>query len=246
MATIPSPGSSNVWKSFQIQAGDARDEKICTNFTIHGYAGGRWCGKAADPKPAGGSPEPAAPAAPADVPEKRTELAKADGITIWASQPAEGDLFKEITVQTKERSQTFSWSTSSNPTYYPAVKLGNFYTGNTQEIAVILTKGYGTGVLQQELHVLNLADLSEIPVENPEDAVAKKVKSKITKAAKTVRVELEAGGKPSRKSTPNRPRWYGMTKCPLATPSVMRSKATGSRRCFRGRSVPGRRSPLRP
>ncbi|UUZ90990.1 hypothetical protein LJK87_35175 [Paenibacillus sp. P25] len=160
-------------------------------FTVMLAVAGR--GKAADPKPAGGSPEPAAPAAPADVPEKRTELAKADGITIWASQPAEGDLFKEITVQTKERSQTFSWSTSSNPTYYPAVKLGNFYTGNTQEIAVILTKGYGTGVLQQELHVLNLADLSEIPVENPEDAVAKKVKSKITKAAKTVRVELEAG-----------------------------------------------------
>lgn len=131
-----------------------------------------------------------------ELKEKKVELAKTEnGIMLFANKQAEGDLFKEITIQTKERSKVFPWSTSTNPTYYPVVKVGDFYTDNKEELAVIHTKGYGTGVLEQKVHVLNVADLSEIPVENPMDAAYKQVSSKITTAGDSVTVELEINKK---------------------------------------------------
>ncbi|WP_274472652.1 MULTISPECIES: hypothetical protein [unclassified Paenibacillus] len=149
------------------------------------------CVKAVDTKTEEVSPTPMAIT---DSMDKKIELAKTGGMMIFAYQPAEGDVFKGITVQTKEPSKTFSWSTTINPTYYPTITVGDFYTGGKDEIAIILTKGYGTGILQQELHVLKKEDLSEILVENPIIAIKKNVKSKITKGDKTVTVELEANG----------------------------------------------------
>lgn len=131
----------------------------------------------------------------AESKDKKIELARTDdGIVISANYPAEGDLFKGITIQTKDQSKDFEWNTSSNRAYYPTVKVGDFCIGYKNELAIILTKGHGTGVLQQEIHVLNLGDLSEIAVENPIEAIKRDVKSKVTKGDKTIAIELEANG----------------------------------------------------
>lgn len=131
----------------------------------------------------------------AESKDRNVELARTDnGIVISANNPAEGDVFKGITIQTKDQSKVFAWNTSSNPAYYPTVKVGDFYIGNKDELAIILTKGHGTGVLQQEIHVLNLGDLSEIAVENPIEAIKRDVKNKVTKGDNTITIELEADG----------------------------------------------------
>lgn len=125
----------------------------------------------------------------------KVEVAKtSDGIKILANKPEAGDLFQGITIQTKDLSKSFDWNTSSNPAYYPVAEVGDFYTGNKDELVVILTKGHGTGVLRQEIHVLNVEDLSEIPVDSPEEAIKREVKSKLTKRDQIVTVELETKG----------------------------------------------------
>jgi hypothetical protein len=155
-------------------------------FVVAGY------GKSVDLKPEVVSPPNQVSAESKD---RKVELARTDnGFVISAINPAEGDLFKGITIQTKDQSKVFAWNTSSNPAYYPTVKVGDFYIGNKDELAIILTKGHGTGVLQQEIHVLNLGDLSEIAVENPIEAIKRDVKSKVTKGDKTIAIELEANG----------------------------------------------------
>jgi hypothetical protein len=150
------------------------------------------CGKSVDLKPEVVSPPNQVSSESKD---RKVELARTgNGIVISANNPAEGDLFKGITIQTKDQSKDFEWNTSSNPAYYPTVKVGDFYIGDKDELAKILTKGHGTGVLQQEFHVLNLGDLSEIAVENPIEAIKRDVKSKVTKGDNTITIELEADG----------------------------------------------------
>ncbi|WP_175548446.1 hypothetical protein [Lutispora thermophila] len=43
------------------------------------------------------------------------------------------------------------------------------------EVIIILTIGYGTGVLQQEIHILNMEDLIEADIQDPIEALNREV-----------------------------------------------------------------------
>lgn len=137
------------------------------------------------------SPPSAAESNAGAVSEGAIELAKANDVTIYANKPAEDAVFREITIQTKNRAKTFPWITSENRTYYPKAYEADINKDSQTELVLILTIDHGTGVLAQEVHVLNVEDLSEVPVENPVEAAYKQVPSKITAASDSVTVELE-------------------------------------------------------
>ncbi|WP_157274478.1 hypothetical protein [Paenibacillus fonticola] len=129
--------------------------------------------------------------------ENIKNLVKTEDVIISAQEEATGsgsDIFKEITVQTRELSKTFPWINVTNPSYYPIVQLADINDDNNDEIVIILTNGYGTGVYEQEIHILNRDDLSEISIEEPVEAVRKRVTSTIVKENNTVKVLVELDG----------------------------------------------------
>ncbi|WP_347490008.1 hypothetical protein ABDB91_02305 [Desulfoscipio sp. XC116] len=125
--------------------------------------------------------------------ENQMELAKTDDVVLLANKQSEGGMFKEITVQTECKSKTFPWVNTSNPTYVPIAHITDVNKDGRKEIVVILTTGTGTGVHLEEIHVLNRENLTEIipGVENPFDAIYKKVGSKISKNNGKVNVVVE-------------------------------------------------------
>jgi hypothetical protein len=137
----------------------------------------------------------------AKVAAKETQLSSlTNGISLIANGPAQGGMFQGIDVRTKDKRKTFVWSNVNNQTYYPTVGMAQLGTDGNQKMVVFLTKGYGTGALDQEAHVLNLNDLSELPVENPVEAVKQQVKSSITKAGGKVKIIVQTEAQKIEKS----------------------------------------------
>ncbi|MNO97542.1 hypothetical protein D3C76_892530 [compost metagenome] len=127
--------------------------------------------------------------------ENAVELAKADGITITANKEVDNGMFNEITVQFENYSKTFSWGNVTNETYYPIVKVADVDTDGKEEIIIILTKGYGTGLHEQEIHVLNIEGLTEMMVDDPIKSIKEKVSSKILKENGKVKVIVNFNNK---------------------------------------------------
>lgn len=112
----------------------------------------------------------------------KVELAKNGDVTLLANKQADGDMFTEIILRTKDKSKTFPWTSLSK--HYPdepSINIADVDADGKEEVIVTLLKGTGTGAFLEEIHVLNKEDLTEIIVENPLNAIYKKVNSKITK-----------------------------------------------------------------
>ncbi|WP_336773203.1 hypothetical protein [Paenibacillus sp. MMO-58] len=111
-----------------------------------------------------------------------------------SGQKEENGLFNEISVSTLTVSKSFTWSNVTNPAYYPAIEVADLNEDGDNEIIIVLTKGYGTGVNAQELHILNEDDLSELTVENPLYYIIKHSHSSIQSIGDKVRVTIEVDG----------------------------------------------------
>lgn len=127
-------------------------------------------------------------------------LAVANNITLCANDGTEDGMYQGITVQTKDKIKAFSWLTVTNPTYAPTINVIDADADGKDEVIIILTTGYGTNVLQQEIHVLNMEDLSEISIQNPIKAINKKATSTITKNEGKVNAVIKWDGKVIEKS----------------------------------------------
>ncbi|WP_199623618.1 hypothetical protein [Paenibacillus alkalitolerans] len=124
---------------------------------------------------------------------EKTELAAADGVTLYGGKE-EGGVFRVITIKTGNTEKSFSWSTVTNESYFPDLKLIDTDQDGNDEIVIIVTKGYGTGVYDQEIHVLNEEDLSEMPVESAIEFINGSAKSEIVKAYGKMKVTLDISG----------------------------------------------------
>lgn len=133
--------------------------------------------------------------ASAGLDENKLELAKAGDVTLLTNKQSDNDIFKEITVRTKDKSKTFPWVNVTNSTYYPIVNITDVNADGKKEVVVFCSTGTGTGFHEQEIHVLNKEDLTEIIVENPFETIRKKVNSKITKNNGKVNVVVKWDGK---------------------------------------------------
>lgn len=75
------------------------------------------------------------------------------------------------------------WTSVTNPTYAPKILYKDINKDQNKELIIILTKGYGTGVLWEEVYVLNKLHnrlLDEVIVDNPLAIIHKNVKTKLT------------------------------------------------------------------
>lgn len=74
------------------------------------------------------------------------------------------------------------WMNVTNPTYAPDIYYEDINNDEKKELIIILTKGYGTGLLDQEIDVFH-TDYNrfvEVLVDNPLAIVNKKVKTSLT------------------------------------------------------------------
>ncbi|RUS46739.1 hypothetical protein [Cohnella sp. AR92] len=97
-------------------------------------------------------------------------------VQILADTKATGEMFTGLTVKIRNQEKKFPWKNVANPTYSPEIYVENMDNGPENEIIIVLTSGYGTGVQKTELHALK-NDYYEFSVQDPVQAVRSSVKS---------------------------------------------------------------------
>lgn len=128
--------------------------------------------------------------------------AKDDGYKVVSELPNENivlyakemdGLYRDFKLVFKGGTYTKSfWINDTNPTYAPKLFYEDLNNDGNKELIIILTTGYGTGVLIKEVYVFEYQDkygLTEVLVDNPLEIIQKNVKTKLT--AKKAEIILE-------------------------------------------------------
>ena len=104
-----------------------------------------------------------------------------DNITIYAKKM--DGLYQGFKIDFKGKvySKPF-WINVTNPTYAPQVYYEDINKDEKKELIIILTKGYGTGVLDQEVHVFHVDNnrFEEMLVDHPMAIVNKNMKGSLS------------------------------------------------------------------
>ncbi|WP_058304117.1 M56 family metallopeptidase [Gorillibacterium timonense] len=137
----------------------------------------------------------AAPAATAQADKPSGPLAIVKEISLFAPSGAKGDVYKGLTVSYGNTTKSFPWITVTNPTYAPEIHAFTLTGNGEEQAAIILTEGYGTGIIQQTLHVLQFPDFRELTIENSLDAIRREVSIAIMKRSEKVYLSASSSGK---------------------------------------------------
>lgn len=119
-----------------------------------------------------------------------TVIAKSekDDITIFAKE-WEG-LYRDFKIHFK--GNTYSrpyWMNATNPTYAPEIIYEDINKDKEKELIIVLTKGYGTDALDQEVYVYQTTNgLSEVLVDHPMEIIYTNIKTKLTTKEAEVRI----------------------------------------------------------
>ena len=119
--------------------------------------------------------------------EKESETVK---VEIFLDKEIDG-MYEEITIKTKDNQKTFPWINVTNPTYLPIKYVADVDNDTKDEIIILLTTGYGTGIYVQDIHILNLEDLTEIHIEDPIESINNTFSSSIVADGNKVNVEIK-------------------------------------------------------
>ena len=102
-------------------------------------------------------------------------------------------MYNGIIVEAKAKIKAFPWINVTNPIYAPSLNFADVNLDGNDEVIITLTNAYGTGILQQEIHVLNTKELSEINIQNPIEIINKKVTSRIVEDEGKVNITVKWG-----------------------------------------------------
>lgn len=94
---------------------------------------------------------------------------------IYGNEDTQSDIFKMLTIHIDGESKTFDWVNVKNPSFYPQIFLVDLNADGEKEIAVVLTTGSGTGILESEVHVLT-HHFTEISIGDPREFVMQRLK----------------------------------------------------------------------
>jgi hypothetical protein len=114
-----------------------------------------------------------------------------DNITLYAKKM--NGLFRDFKIDFKGEvySRPF-WINDTNPTYAPKIYYEDINKDEKKELIIILTKGYGTGALEEEVYVYRYTNgLINVLVDNPIAIIFKNVKTKLS----TEKAEVSVGEK---------------------------------------------------
>lgn len=90
-----------------------------------------------------------------------------------------------------------SWINVSNEAYKPQLFYNDINSDGKKELIIILTTGYGTGIIEQNIYVLHKTKTDigevykEIIVDNPMTILLKNVKTKLTKSKAIINIGNE-------------------------------------------------------
>lgn len=108
-----------------------------------------------------------------------SELPK-EKITLYANEKK--GLFQDFRIYFK--GETYFrpfWMNVTNPAYAPEVSYKDINHDEKKELIITLTKGYGSGVLDEEIHVYKYTNgLIDVLVDNPLAIIYKNVKTRLT------------------------------------------------------------------
>jgi hypothetical protein len=111
--------------------------------------------------------------------EMVSKLSK-ENITLYAKKI--GSLYRDFKIDFK--GETYFrpfWMNDTNPTYAPLIYYEDINKDEKKELIIILTKGYGTGVLDEEIYVYRYTNgLIDVLVDNPMAIIYKNVKTKLS------------------------------------------------------------------
>ncbi|WP_430509347.1 hypothetical protein [Gottfriedia solisilvae] len=114
-----------------------------------------------------------------------------ENITLYAKKG--GGMYKEFKIYFK--GETYFrpfWMNVTNPTYAPKIFYEDINEDSKKELIITLNKGYGTGVLDEEVYVYRYTNgLIDELVDNPIAIIYKNVKTKLT----TQKAEVKIGDK---------------------------------------------------
>lgn len=81
------------------------------------------------------------------------------------------------------------WLNVTNPTYAPQIFYQDINNDRKKELIITLTKGYGTGILEEEVYVFRYTNgLIDVLVDNPMVIIYKNVKTELTDEKVEIRV----------------------------------------------------------
>jgi hypothetical protein len=112
-----------------------------------------------------------------------------ENITLFAKEM--NDLYQDFKIDFKgERySRPFWISTANNSTYAPKMYYEDIDQDKEKELVIVLNKGYGSGVLQEEVYVYRYTNgLMEVLVDNPLAIIYKNVKTKLSNEEAEIRI----------------------------------------------------------
>lgn len=101
--------------------------------------------------------------------------------TLFAKK--KGSMYEEFILEVNGVYKQFPlWKNVTTPTYAPKLFFDDINRDGKKEMTIVLTTGYGTELLQQEVHVLHQTRTfyNEVLVDNPLAIVLKNVKTKLS------------------------------------------------------------------
>lgn len=110
-------------------------------------------------------------------------------ITLFAKEV--NGLYQDFKIDFKgERySRPFWMSVANNPTYAPKMYYEDINQDKEKELVIVLNKGYGTGVLQEEVYVYRYTNgLVDVLVDNPLVIIYQNVKTRLSTEEAEIRV----------------------------------------------------------
>ncbi|TYP72010.1 hypothetical protein [Paenibacillus methanolicus] len=123
----------------------------------------------------------------------KVELVKRDSTILYGNKGIEN--YSALLLAHNGMEKSFDWATMMDEQYPPVLEEADLNHDGTNEVVVILLKAKRPGVMQQELHVLNANDLSEVAVEDHIAYIKNTAKSVLVHGDGMVRITLELGEK---------------------------------------------------
>lgn len=112
-----------------------------------------------------------------------------DRKTYLSARKLANGMFSDMTLSINGRTKSFSWETCGETAFLPELDYADVDGDGQDELIIILCKGEGTGVLKEEIHVLNPEDFSEIKVQDPLSALEDRVISIIDESGVKITVD---------------------------------------------------------
>lgn len=97
-------------------------------------------------------------------------------IYLYGKWSEEGS-YEQILLKNGNKEKEFNWKGIWKE---PELLLSDLNSDGKEELVTIITTGYGTGFLQQEIHIINLDTMTEFTIENPVNIVKDSVKTKLS------------------------------------------------------------------